>query len=159
LTRYFGELDQQFTTLDAGISQADRMVIQRSGFELVGDIVMRSTVCALFGHDSFANYPHLFHDLRRFLSEHFFERMIGFPDFFVRGTVRARERIKKRLEEVVASVEERSDLSGYILERVQKLGELGLSTEGVVSNEFDIILGYFFPNFSSNLLSKTRFPS
>lgn len=143
LTRYFEELDLRLESLDAEIAQADGRAIKRVGFELVGDALMRSTVQALFGHDSFADYPHLFGDLRQFLSEHFFERIIGLPDFFARGAVHARERIKKRLAEVLASVEERGDVSGYIRERVGKLGQLGLSVEGVVSNEFDIILGYF----------------
>lgn len=146
LTRYFEELDLQLESLDAGIAQADGRAIKRVGFELVGDALMHATVQALFGQDSFPEYPNLFGDLRQFLSEHFFERVIGLPDFFARRAVRARERIKKRLGEVVASIGERGDVSGYILERVEKLEMLGLSVEGVVSNEFDIILGYFsFP--------------
>jgi len=71
--------------------------------------------------------------------------MIGLPNFFARGAVRARERIKKRLAKVVESIDEKEDVSGYIKDRVRKLGELGLSPEGVVSNEFDIILGYVSP--------------
>ena len=142
LTRYFEELDLRLESLDAEIAQGDGRAIERVSFDLVGDVLMRSTVQALFGHDSFADYPHLFGDLRQFLSEHFFERIIGLPDFFARGAVHARERIKKRLAEVVASAKERGDVSEYIRERVGKLGQLGLSVEGVVSNEFDIILGY-----------------
>jgi hypothetical protein len=59
--------------------------------------------------------------------------------------VRARERIKRRLAKVVESIDKREDVAGYITDRVRKLGELGLSLEGVVSNEFDIILGYVSP--------------
>jgi hypothetical protein len=149
LTRYFEEFDLQLDGLGAEIAQEDDKALRKVEFELVGDILMRSTLCALLVHDSFADYPHLFRDLRQFLSEHFFEHMIGLPNFFACRAVRARERVKKRLEEVVASVEERGDVLGYIMERVQKLGELVISVEGVVSNEFDMILGYFIPNFSS----------
>jgi hypothetical protein len=157
LTRYFEELDLRLESLDAEIAQAVGRAIKRVGFELVGDILMRSTVQALFGHDSFADYPHLFGDLRQFLSERFFERITGLPDFFARGALHARERIKKRLVEVVASVEERGDVSGYIRERVGKLGQMGLSMEGVVSNEFDIILGYLSFPCSFYILLRSHF--
>jgi hypothetical protein len=80
--------------------------------------------------------------------------MIGLSDFFARGPVRARKRIKKHLEGVVASIEERIDVSGYILERVWTLGGLGLSVEGVVSNEFDIIPGYLALYLSFSLPSQ-----
>lgn len=160
LTRYFEELDLKLEALDAEITRGDKREIKRVGFELVGDILMHATVHALFGRDSFAEYPPLFGDLRQFLSEHFFERLIGLPNFYARGAVRARERIKKRLAEVVASVEKRGDVSGYIRERVQKLGKLGLSAEGVVSNEFDIILGYlsFHVPFKHTARLKPLFP-
>jgi len=88
--------------------------LKRNGFELVGDILMRSTAQALFGHGSFADYSNLFQNFRKFLSEHFFERMIGLPNFFARGAVKSRERIKKRIEQAVESIDERKSVSWYI---------------------------------------------
>jgi hypothetical protein len=48
LTRYFEELDLQFGALDADIAQTDRRQIKRVGLELIGDVLIRSTVQALF---------------------------------------------------------------------------------------------------------------
>jgi hypothetical protein len=158
LMRFFEELGQELDSLDAEIwCGAEGDGVKRNGFELIGELLMRSTVQALFGHDSFADYPDLFKDLRRFLSECFFERMVGVPNFFARGAMRARERIKKRLKAVVESIDEREDVSGYIQDRPQKLRRLGLSPEGVVSNEFDIILGYVSRSRLS--LPNSRLPS
>jgi hypothetical protein len=113
LARHFEELDREMDSLDAEIwCGAERDGLKRNGFELIGELLMRSTVQALFGHDSFDDYLGLFKDLRQFLSQHFFERMIGLPNFLARGTVRVRERIKKRLAKV-ESIDERGRLGVY----------------------------------------------
>lgn len=144
MVKFFEELDILLGDLGSSIAQAPNATMEKIGFNFIGDILMRATLGSLFGHHSFTAtaYPHLFEDFRQFLSEHFFERMIGLPDFIARGAVNARERIKKRVTEVVQDIidDKFDDVSGYIRDRIVKLGELGLSPEGVVSNEFDIII-------------------
>jgi hypothetical protein len=146
MERFFEELDLQLDSLEKETDQLRSGSAEKVGFNLIGDVLMRATLCSLFGHESFTvdAYPNLFADFRQYLSERFFERMIGLPDFIARGAVNAGERMKKRLKEVVEIIAARKcgDVSGYISDRVKRLGELGLSAEGVVSNEFDIILGF-----------------
>lgn len=149
--RFCEEVDLQLEKLDVEIEAANDPFhhmggeVKKNAFGLVGDVMIQTTVAALFGHEAFDGYPDLFGDLRKFLSDKFFIRaVVNLPEIFVKEAVEARERIKTRLADVIEKLDEYRDVSGYIQQRVGVLGCLGVGRAGIISNEFDIILGQVF---------------
>lgn len=116
------------------------------GFNLIGELLLQGTTSTFFGKDALGDTD-LFTDYRRFLSEGFWARMMGLPHMFYMGAIEARERMKRRLANVVGVVNDdttNQDTSELVRSSIRILyNKEGLSKPGIVSHLFDLFfLGY-----------------
>lgn len=115
------------------------------GFPFAGDALIRATVAAFFGRAAFQDYVDLFGDFRTFFTVGLGYRLFGVPLLFDRSPLDAMKRIKDCLRDHVVNPVLMDDIpfdfSKYNKARIlEAKNNGGLTTNGVVCNEFDIII-------------------